>query len=293
MSAPASERPLWLLDIDGVVNALARGPLPVAWPEHDWVQRLVVTEIPGRGVMTLPILAARPVLDFIADVHRSGSAEVRWHSTWRTAAITSFAPALGLPTTITMSVAPEWNDRPVAQWWKLGAAERAVAAGRTPGVDRRRPARLPHETERVAACGQPAHRTVQRHRSHPRRPAADRGVPALSAGLAAPRQEPRSTYEQAFDGCRTKFSRCGVPGVTADLRVCGCQPSFATMSRQRVGPLVQPQRVRPVGTRRQGVLAAEAVDLHGRAGDRSQPSRHTPGRTPCRRSCPTPPAARP
>jgi hypothetical protein len=29
-----------------------------------------------------------------------------------------------------MTVAPEWSKRPVTQWWKLGAAERAVAAGR-------------------------------------------------------------------------------------------------------------------------------------------------------------------
>src|SRR5690348_1664445 len=106
MSDPR-ERPLWLLDIDGVVNALARGPLPRIWPEHEWVQRLVITDIPDRGVMTLPILAARPVLDFIADVHASGRAEIRWHSTWRTAAISSFAPALGLPTSIPMSVAIE------------------------------------------------------------------------------------------------------------------------------------------------------------------------------------------
>ena len=153
MSAPASERPLWLLDIDGVVNALARGAMPVAWPEHEWVQRLVITEIPGRGVMTLPILAARPVLDFVADVHRSGSAEIRWHSTWRTAAITSFAPALGLPTTIRMSVAPEWNERPVAQWWKLGAAERAAATGRRLVWTDDDLRVYQHETEHLAAGG--------------------------------------------------------------------------------------------------------------------------------------------
>lgn len=131
MSEAPRERPLWLLDIDGVVNALARGPLPTAWPEHEWLHRLIITEIPGRGVMTLPILAARPVLAFIADVHHSGRAEIRWHSTWRAAAITAFAPALGLPMTIPISVAPEWTDRPILQWWKLGAAERAVAARRS------------------------------------------------------------------------------------------------------------------------------------------------------------------
>jgi hypothetical protein len=130
MSRPLRDRPLWLLDIDGVVNALMRGPLPDVWPEQEWVQRLVITEIPDRGAMTLPILAARPVLDFVAEVHLSGRAEVRWHSTWRAAAITAFAPTLGLPTSIPISVAPEWTDRPIAQWWKLGAAERAAAGGR-------------------------------------------------------------------------------------------------------------------------------------------------------------------
>jgi hypothetical protein len=131
MSELSRQRPLWLLDIDGVVNALAGGPVPAVWPADAWVQRLIITDIPDRGLMSLPILAARPVLDFIADVHHSGRAEVRWHSTWRTAAITAFAPTLGLPTSIPMSVAPEWTHRPDAQWWKLGAAERAVAAGRT------------------------------------------------------------------------------------------------------------------------------------------------------------------
>lgn len=131
MSEGPRERPLWLLDIDGVVNALAAGPLPEVWPEHAWIQRLIITEIPEQGMMTLPILAARPVLDFIAEVHHSGRAEIRWHSTWRASAVTAFAPSLGLPTTIPISVAPEWSDRSIAQWWKLGAADRAVASGRT------------------------------------------------------------------------------------------------------------------------------------------------------------------
>lgn len=131
MSEAPPERPLWLLDIDGVVNALARGPLPDTWPEDDWVQRLIITEIPERGVMPLPILAARRVLEFVAETHHSDRAEIRWHSTWRAAAVTAFAPALGLPTTIPISVAPEWLGRPIAHWWKLPAAQRAVAAGRT------------------------------------------------------------------------------------------------------------------------------------------------------------------
>lgn len=120
--------PLWLLDIDGVVNALAMGLPTQVWAEPDWVQRTVVVEVPDRGVMTLPILAARPVLAFVGEVHRSGTAEVRWHSTWRATAVTGLAPVLGLPP-IPISVAPEWQQQPDG-WWKLPAAQRAVSAGR-------------------------------------------------------------------------------------------------------------------------------------------------------------------
>ena len=129
MPAQANPVPVWLLDIDGVVNALARGPVRGSWAPNDWVQTVIHAEVPGHGLMALPILAARPVLDFVTDVVRSGAAEVRWHSTWRGAAVTDFAPALGLPP-IPISVAPEWIDRPHAGWWKLPAAQRVVAAGR-------------------------------------------------------------------------------------------------------------------------------------------------------------------
>ena len=124
MTAP----PLWLLDIDGVVNALAMRLPTDVWEEDDWVQRTVIVDIPDRGVMTLPILAARPVLAFVDEVHRAGTAEIRWHSTWRAAAVTGLAPVLGLPA-IPISVAPEWQLQPDG-WWKLPAAQRATAAGR-------------------------------------------------------------------------------------------------------------------------------------------------------------------
>lgn len=122
-------KPLWLLDIDGVINALAMTLPTDAWPEEAWVQRVVRAQVPGRGPMTLPILAARPVLDFVTAVFGSGRAEIRWHSTWRSAAVTDLAPALGLPP-IPLSIAPEWNEPPVETWWKLPAAQRAIATGR-------------------------------------------------------------------------------------------------------------------------------------------------------------------
>lgn len=122
------QRPVWLLDVDGVVNALAPGAPAGPWPADAWVHRIVHTHVPDRGLMTLPILAARPVLDFITYVHTTGAAEIRWHSTWRTAATTALAPALGLPP-IPMSIAPEWAEE-APMWWKIPAARRVAESGR-------------------------------------------------------------------------------------------------------------------------------------------------------------------
>lgn len=121
--------PVWLIDIDGVVNALARGPVAGSWPPAEWTQHVVRADIPGSGRMVLPIFVAQPVLDFVMRVHASGAAEVVWHSTWREAAVSDLAPVLGLPT-LPVSVAPEWTTRPRDVWWKLPAARRVVESGR-------------------------------------------------------------------------------------------------------------------------------------------------------------------
>lgn len=123
-----SSPPVWLLDIDGVINALARGPVRGSWPPDTWTQHVVRAEMPQLGFMVLPILVAEPVLDFVRRVVSCGAAEVRWHSTWRTAAVTELAPLLELPP-IPISIAPEWTQRP-SGWWKLAAAQRVIAAGR-------------------------------------------------------------------------------------------------------------------------------------------------------------------
>ncbi len=122
-------RPVWLLDIDGVVNALARGPVAGSWPADQWVQHVVPADIPGSGRMVLPIFVARPVLDFVARVVETGAAEVIWHSTWREAAVSDLAPVLGLPV-LPISHAPEWTQRPELTWWKLPAARRVIESGR-------------------------------------------------------------------------------------------------------------------------------------------------------------------
>jgi hypothetical protein len=109
-------RPIWLLDIDGVINAAAEtAPLKV-WPADAWVW----AEAEERGRM-FPLLAARPVLEFIRSVHESGRAEIRWHNV---------ADAFDLPH-FPVQPAPEWPPAPDLQvWWKLPTTERVVAEGR-------------------------------------------------------------------------------------------------------------------------------------------------------------------
>jgi hypothetical protein len=121
--------PVWLLDIDGVVNAISVDPHPAVWPAGCWVR----AEATCTGV-EWPLLAAGPVLDFVRAVHREGRAEIRWHTTWQHEAA-GVSRALDLPE-FPVQAAPEFRSSfqavggaaPVgATWWKLPAAERVVA----------------------------------------------------------------------------------------------------------------------------------------------------------------------
>lgn len=115
-------KPVWLLDLDGVVNACPRNsdPPPACWPADQWVRAEVAN---SHSDEPRPILAARPVLHFIAAVHAVGQAEVRWHTTWQEEA-NKVSVALGLPE-FEVETAPEYQgwtkSRP---WWKVPAAKR-------------------------------------------------------------------------------------------------------------------------------------------------------------------------
>jgi|SRR5690242_3889824 len=123
MSAAALP-PVWLLDVDGVVNACTRNPDRSVWPADAWVR----TEAKGVG-HRWPILVAQPVVDFIRRIHEEGRAEIRWHTTWQHDA-QNLAKVLGLPE-FPVQDAPEYSawfgvrDRR-DDWWKLPAAERVV-----------------------------------------------------------------------------------------------------------------------------------------------------------------------
>jgi hypothetical protein len=108
--------PVWLLDVDGVINACTLRPDPNVWPEDQWRREKV------HGFW---ITAAQPVLDFITRVHKDGLAEIRWHTTWqRDAAL--IEEAFGLPP-LPVQDCPEFATAHTSErWWKLPAAERVV-----------------------------------------------------------------------------------------------------------------------------------------------------------------------
>lgn len=114
-------RPVWLLDIDGVINALEQfGPPTRAWPAGCW--RSVEAE--SAHQIRWPIRAAQPVLDFIWLVHTDGRAEIRWHTSWQEFA-NNVSHSLGLPE-FPVQPAPEFDEPEGSTWWKLPAARRVL-----------------------------------------------------------------------------------------------------------------------------------------------------------------------
>jgi hypothetical protein len=123
--------PIWLLDVDGVVNAvtnhgpLEAGRLYAAWPKESWI----FTEA-DSGTRVWPIRTATPVVEYIRKVHESGLAEIRWHTTWQDKAL-NVGRAVGLPD-FPIQEAPEYDPafwqrmRGTDSWWKLPAARRLI-----------------------------------------------------------------------------------------------------------------------------------------------------------------------
>ena len=71
VSSPANSTPVWLLDVDGVLNALHPG-----W-DSPAQQGVAVAYGTAFRLRWAPAL-----VDRIARLHRSGSVEVRWATTW-------------------------------------------------------------------------------------------------------------------------------------------------------------------------------------------------------------------
>ena len=115
---PSGDRPILLLDVDGVLNA-ARRDLPDGWERGTF-----------RGFVLSwdPTVTAR-----LRELHESGRVEIQWLTTWTTNADELLAEPMGLPRGLKVhdreDAAPTGYCGPAAGlsgWWKLAAAQ-AVA----------------------------------------------------------------------------------------------------------------------------------------------------------------------
>ncbi len=125
-----TSKPILLLDIDGVLNAIAKNLATHAWSEDDWI----TGEAQGNRFMW-QIAASRSVCDFFRELHEEDLVEIRWHTTWQHQA-EGVAGILGLPT-FPVHEAPEFKPghwyssvSPHDVWWKLPGVYRAVTEGR-------------------------------------------------------------------------------------------------------------------------------------------------------------------
>lgn len=121
--------PVWLLDVDGVINKIGENPDASIWPKDQWSVGTA-----RCGGEDWPILWAQPVIEFIKYAHESGRVEVRWHTTWQHEA-TAIEDLCGLPK-FAVAHAPEFDNPSqhaaraildgLPRWWKLPAALRVV-----------------------------------------------------------------------------------------------------------------------------------------------------------------------
>lgn len=110
--------PGWLLDIDGVINALGHRNYQDKWPNDKWFE----TSLGPPGERKFRFRISPSVRDFILEMHNLG-VDIRWHTTWQHDAKV-VADYLELPM-FPVHPAPEFNDfRYRSGWWKAPSAFR-------------------------------------------------------------------------------------------------------------------------------------------------------------------------
>lgn len=131
-------KPVLLLDIDGVVNAISKELPRHVWPTLAWER----AEYVFNGEK-LPLLWCRHVVEYLTFLHVQGRVEVRWHTTWQETAH-EFAQIVGLPEGFaSIAKAGEHMANPSLfakqqllagkpNWWKYPAAERVLTEEQRP-----------------------------------------------------------------------------------------------------------------------------------------------------------------
>jgi hypothetical protein len=103
-------KPLWLLDVDGVCNAVD--------PDHDGQPGWRTERLGGFIIRWRPA-----VTEFIAWAHNSGRCEVRWLTTWESDADIILAGPLGLPR---VGLAGKREHEAPRGWWKFDLVRATV-----------------------------------------------------------------------------------------------------------------------------------------------------------------------
>jgi hypothetical protein len=117
-------KPLWLLDVDGVINAVNVLSDLQGWDRHiregtcwgDYCDG-EATSHRAFGIIWSPGLIKR-----ITALHESGDVEIRWLTTWEDKAQTEIAPLVGLPHFEVADGPMHWEDFS-PDWWKLPRAK--------------------------------------------------------------------------------------------------------------------------------------------------------------------------
>lgn len=107
--------PIWLLDVDGVLNAFDdRGPVLGDWDDWEFFS--------ARG---FPMRYSPAMCSRIRALHETGQVEIRWLTTWGRHANTDLTP-MGFPQ---LKVAAEQPLRGKGGWWKFPPAKELFDAG--------------------------------------------------------------------------------------------------------------------------------------------------------------------
>ena len=83
--------PVWLLDVDGVINVTPQLGRGSQWPRNQWTKR----RVRSNGTQWT-VTIADAVLDFLRRADASGRVEIRWHTTWQHDAL-KLSQASGCP----------------------------------------------------------------------------------------------------------------------------------------------------------------------------------------------------
>lgn len=113
--------PLWLIDIDGVLNAYAYPRRQKDSWKWGWVENKMVPTKSG----TFNIWVASGLVEFLNKAHASNRVDMRWCTTWADEANSVFAPAFGLPS---LPVAAYPDNTAIL--WKHAPAYEALKNGR-------------------------------------------------------------------------------------------------------------------------------------------------------------------